>query len=86
MSKTKLAVMRVFCLLFFVYYCLWQRSVHSQSPQTLSRFPQLIILSSASARSVEYRIWGCEFVSMPSADKVSWSYLDDLSSVVQMPF
>ena len=52
----------------------------------LSRFPQLIILSSVSARSVEYVIAECEFVLMPSADKVSWSYLDDLSSVVQMPF
>ena len=52
----------------------------------LSRLPQLIIFSSASARSVEYVIAECEFVSMPSADKVSWSYFDDLSSAVQMLF
>ena len=71
MQKIKLAVMRVFfCLLFFVHYCLWQRSVHSQSPQMFSRLPQLIILSLASARSVEYVIAECELVSMPSAVKV----------------
>ena len=51
-----------------------------------SRLPQLIIFSSASARSVEYGIAESGFVTMSRAVNVNWSYLDDLSSAVQMPF